>query len=69
MVAQERQQAESPETSVPSAERRPAHEQTALLAYALWQQRGCPEGSSEEDWFRAEQELLAPSEGSVATAS
>ena len=31
----------------------------ARLAYALWEQRGCPEGSSEEDWFRAEQELWA----------
>jgi Protein of unknown function (DUF2934) len=68
MVAQERQQAESPETSVPSAEPWPAHEQIALLAYARWQQRGCPEGSAEEDWLRAEQELLASSEASVATA-
>lgn len=29
----------------------------ARLAYALWQSRGCPVGSPEEDWFRAEQEL------------
>jgi hypothetical protein len=35
------------------------HEQTAALAYALWQERGCPEGSPEEDWFRAEAELRA----------
>ena len=68
MVAQERQQGESSETSVQSAELRPAHEQIALLAYALWQQRGCPEGSSDEDWFRAEQELLTRSKTSVATA-
>ena len=27
------------------------------LAYELWQQRGCPEGSPEEDWFAAEQTL------------
>ncbi len=25
----------------------------AALAYKLWQGRGCPEGSPEEDWFRA----------------
>jgi hypothetical protein len=27
------------------------------MAYQLWQQRGCPEGSPEEDWFAAEQML------------
>jgi hypothetical protein len=27
------------------------------LAYKLWQARGCPEGSSQEDWFRAVEEL------------
>lgn len=26
----------------------------ANLAYAIWQQRGCPEGSSEQDWLEAE---------------
>jgi len=62
MVAQETQQPESPETSVPSPEPQIAQEQIASLAYALWQQRGCPEGSSEEDWFRAEQELLTRSQ-------
>jgi hypothetical protein len=69
MVAQETQQAESPETSVPSAEPRPSYEQIASLAYALWQQRGCPEGSPEEDWFRAEQELLVRPEALSATAT
>ena len=33
------------------------HEKIAVLAYELWQQRGCPEGCPEEDWFRAEQQL------------
>jgi len=27
------------------------------LAYKLWQSRGCPEGSPQEDWFRAVEEL------------
>jgi len=36
---------------------RPIHEDIAALAFALWQERGCPEGSPEEDWFRAEEEL------------
>jgi hypothetical protein len=35
------------------------HEQITALAYALWQERGCPEGSPEEDWFRPEKELRA----------
>jgi Protein of unknown function (DUF2934) len=30
-------------------------------AYELWQQRGCPEGSPEVDWFAAQNELIAGS--------
>ncbi len=29
----------------------------AALAYEFWTQRGCPKGSPEEDWFRAEEEI------------
>ena len=29
----------------------------AALAYRLWQARCCPEGSPEEDWFHAMEEL------------
>ena len=29
----------------------------AALAYQLWQQRGCPNGSDHEDWFQAEKTL------------
>jgi len=61
MAAHAMQQTASPETSVPSTEPQPAHEQIASLAYASWQERGYPEGSPEEDWFRAEQALLARS--------
>jgi hypothetical protein len=32
----------------------------AALAYRLWQERGCPIGSPEEDWLRAEELLTAP---------
>jgi hypothetical protein len=35
----------------------PTHEQIAVLAYSLWQARGCPEGTGEEDWFTAEKTL------------
>lgn len=34
----------------------------AALAYQLWQDRGCPSGSPDEDWFHAEQELAATRE-------
>ena|SRR5271166_3770831 len=33
------------------------HQRIARLAYSYWQERGCPDGSSEQDWFRAEQVL------------
>jgi len=29
-------------------------------AYQLWLERGCPEGSPEQDWFQAESELRKP---------
>jgi hypothetical protein len=29
------------------------HDDIAGLAYKLWQARGCPDGSSQEDWFHA----------------
>jgi hypothetical protein len=33
------------------------HERIAALAYAYWEQRGCPQGSPDEDWHRAEQDI------------
>jgi hypothetical protein len=33
------------------------HAEIAALAYKLWQARGCPEGSSEKDWFDAAEQL------------
>ena len=33
------------------------HEEARQLAYSYWQARDCPDGSPEEDWFRAEREL------------
>lgn len=35
------------------------HEQIAALAYALWHEKGCPEGSEKEDWLTAEKQLRA----------
>jgi Protein of unknown function (DUF2934) len=35
------------------------HEFVEQLAYKLWEQRGCPLGSPEVDWFAAEQAVYA----------
>jgi hypothetical protein len=35
----------------------PEPEEIARLAYHYWKQRGCPDGTPEEDWFRAEEEI------------
>ena len=32
-------------------------ESIAQLAYALWQQKGCPSNSSDQDWVEAEETL------------
>ena len=36
----------------------PERHEIAELAYQLWVKRGCPDGSPDEDWLRAEEELL-----------
>ncbi len=35
------------------------HEEIAARAHQIWQSKGCPEASAEEDWFRAAAELRA----------
>jgi len=35
----------------------PSPEQVKARAYELWLERGCPMGSDQEDWYRAEAEL------------
>ena len=34
-----------------------AHEDVAILAHGLWEARGCPDGSPDEDWYHAAQQL------------
>jgi hypothetical protein len=36
-------------------------EKVALLAYRYWEERGKQGGSPEEDWYRAEREILGQS--------
>ncbi len=37
----------------------PSHEEIAALAAQYWAERGWQDGAAEQDWLRAEQELLA----------
>jgi hypothetical protein len=43
--------------SVDSSKARIMQEAISALAYSLWQSRGCPEGTPDEDWFNAEEIL------------
>jgi hypothetical protein len=36
----------------------PSREEVERLAKSYWEQRGCQDGYAEQDWLRAEQELL-----------
>jgi hypothetical protein len=46
-----------PPVVLPSAHDKAETEEITRLAYQYWQQRGCPIGTPEEDWFRAEEEI------------
>lgn len=35
----------------------PDHEEIARLAYSYWEARGSQDGSAQDDWLRAEQEI------------
>lgn len=36
----------------------PSHDEIALLAMQYWVERGHQDGHAEQDWFRAERELM-----------
>lgn len=42
------------------------HQDIARLAYAIWQDRGCPHGSDVEDWLEAERQLSKRNVASTA---
>jgi hypothetical protein len=54
------------EKTAGAAPRSVSDTEIAPLAYKLWQGRGCPIGSPDEDWFRVEAELA--NRGEVAAA-
>ena len=46
-----------------------SREEIAAHAYRCWHERGCPSGSPEIDWFRAEQELRERRRARTSAAS
>ncbi len=36
----------------------PSHEEIAARAHRLWELRGCPHNTADQDWFEAEQDLM-----------
>ena len=46
-----------PESQANSSAEAPASSDIARLAYALWKERGCADGSAETDWLEAERKL------------
>ena len=48
---------------------RPSADEIAALAYQLWLARGCPDGSPDSDWLRAEQQLHAIGEAGELMAA
>ena len=54
MSEQDPKPSETAETLPDSPATPPDEEHIAALAKKLWEARGCPEGSPEEDWFTAE---------------
>ncbi|HEX7360414.1 MAG TPA: DUF2934 domain-containing protein [Bryobacteraceae bacterium] len=57
--------------SIPVAETRydPTHKEIAERAYQCWNERGCPDGTPEVDWSRAEQELRGKRQAKAANAT
>jgi hypothetical protein len=56
--AKPRKTAAKKKTAQPALAARPSHEEIERLARSYWEQRGYQDGFAEQDWLRAEQELL-----------
>jgi hypothetical protein len=63
---------QNPETAgtnrMPATDNGNREAEIAVRAYELWKERGCPDGSPEFDWFRAEQELSEPVNATLLAA-
>jgi hypothetical protein len=47
----------------------PEHGSIGELAYHIWQARGCPQGSAEQDWLDAEKQLQSAQRAPDARAA
>ena len=56
-TAPKKRQPAAKKKTLASAAPTPTREEIAQLAEKYWAERGWPEGSPEQDWLRAEQEL------------
>jgi hypothetical protein len=65
----ETQAAKSLGSELDLGEDRVADHEVAERAYCCWHERGCPQGSPEEDWHRAERELREERRRRSAAAS
>jgi hypothetical protein len=65
MAQPQRKQVDGVEASTIPVEPEVERERIASLAYAFWLERGCPDESSQEDWFRAERHLASRSDENV----
>jgi len=45
---------------------RTINDQIENLAYLLWEERCCPQGTPDEDWYKAEKILLRQSQDSLS---
>ena len=46
-----------------------SNDEIAETAYHLWRQRGCPEGSAEQDWFEALEQLRKQTNSAAARSA
>jgi hypothetical protein len=60
---------QSPTGGAQATTSEPTSEEIARRAYQCWHERGCPEGSPEVDWCRAEEELRAQRTGERSQAA
>ncbi|MFT4112114.1 DUF2934 domain-containing protein [Silvibacterium sp.] len=56
--AKPRKTATKKQATVEAVKPQPSHEEIAELARRYWAERGWKDGHAEEDWLRAERELI-----------